>query len=350
MRYFVLWALPAWFCLTAPGLAADDYILQAQAASTLAPDTPVPQLLEGGVCPECLGYGPCTRCGHVWSVDAGAVVLHRSNPGYQTLLMDTGTPAGAQLLNAHDFDFGTEAGPTVTISRHFEPVSLQLRYFGVDDWSRSVGSITSNGLYVPFATPLADTDLSYNGSARYESDLHSLEFNFTRPLCDSWGFILGYRYLELKEDLGMHLIGTSGPVTSQTDIGLSAKNRLHGFQLGVGGDVWNRGGRFRMEGSVKAGVYSDLMHANTSINQDGSISAAAAQTHHAAFLGELELAGVYQVTQRLAVRAGYQVLWIEGVALASDQMTTLNPSSGGRIDTSGSPMYHGVNASVQYTW
>jgi len=354
VRQVVFWAAVAWLSVVLPSYGVDDstWFSQLTPPGPAAGASPVAQSADNGLYPECQGFGPCLQCCRVWTVDAGAVVLQRSKPGSRTLLMDAAPPTGAEVLNARDFHFGTEAGPALTLRRHFDVCSVEMRYFGVDDWSRSVGPLsTSPGIYVPFPTPYVDTDGAYQITSGYESDLHSLELNFTRPLDDRWGFIIGYRYLDLKESLGAHMIDVDVGGTTITDVGLATKNRLHGFQLGVGGEIWNVGGRFSLEGTLKAGVYDNLMRGNAWIDQElGTSWASAARTHHAAFLGELELAARYQITRRLSVRAGYQVTWIEGVALAADQMSTIDPGFAAAMNTAGSPMYHGLNASLQYTW
>ena len=47
---------------------------------------------------------------------------------------------------------------------------------------------------------------------------------------------------------------------------------------------------------------------------------ASASTNHAAFVGETGLQCKYQVTDALLLRAGYEVIWLEGVALAPGQI------------------------------
>ncbi|MEE8451957.1 MAG: BBP7 family outer membrane beta-barrel protein, partial [Thermoguttaceae bacterium] len=61
-----------------------------------------------------------------------------------------------------------------------------------------------------------------------------------------------------------------------------------------------------------------------------------------AFIGDLNLGLTYQVTQCMAATLGYQVTWVEGVALAPQQLSFNNtPNSGNRVHHDGSLFYDG---------
>ena len=68
------------------------------------------------------------------------------------------------------------------------------------------------------------------------------------------------------------------------------------------------------------------------------------------FVGEIGLTGVYQWTDHIAFRGGYQVLWVEGIAVASDQLTAVDVLSASGINTDGGIFYHGALASIDFTW
>jgi len=68
-------------------------------------------------------------------------------------------------------------------------------------------------------------------------------------------------------------------------------------------------------------------------------------------VGELGLNAVYQVNEHFSLMAGYQLAWIEGVALASEQIAVSDPFAGiGGIDITGSPFYHGFTAAAEFRW
>ena len=75
------------------------------------------------------------------------------------------------------------------------------------------------------------------------------------------------------------------------------------------------------------------------------------QQHALAFVGELALTGIYQCTDRLALRVGYQLMLIDNVAVATDQITThdsLAATIG--VVNNGSLLYHGGFGGLEWTW
>jgi hypothetical protein len=73
------------------------------------------------------------------------------------------------------------------------------------------------------------------------------------------------------------------------------------------------------------------------------------------FLGECGLYGLYQVSDALAFRLGYQFMWLTGVAVAADQVgTTANFNVAGNIASAvhveGDAFLHGLNAGVEFAW
>jgi hypothetical protein len=72
-----------------------------------------------------------------------------------------------------------------------------------------------------------------------------------------------------------------------------------------------------------------------------------------ALIGEANLMGMYQITNNLAMRAGYQMIWVDGVTLASE---SLNPNlveltqGPARLNDNGTLVYHGPHAGVVFTW
>ncbi|HYW78950.1 MAG TPA: BBP7 family outer membrane beta-barrel protein, partial [Thermoguttaceae bacterium] len=66
-----------------------------------------------------------------------------------------------------------------------------------------------------------------------------------------------------------------------------------------------------------------------------------------AFIGDLRLGLTYQVTQCMAATLGYQVTWVEGVALAPEQLSyNSTPNSGNRVNTDGSLFFDGGYAGL----
>jgi len=65
-----------------------------------------------------------------------------------------------------------------------------------------------------------------------------------------------------------------------------------------------------------------------------------------AFVGELSLVPMYRLNNSWTLRCGYNLLWIEGVALAPDQLDFSIAQTGGQ-DTNGGIFAHGVNVGLE---
>ena len=89
-----------------------------------------------------------------------------------------------------------------------------------------------------------------------------------------------------------------------------------------------------------------MLNASTGGQFDGGLGDSSV-----AFVGEIGITGVYQLTKHIALRGGYQTLWISGVALASDNMANATAlSSQANITTDGDLFYHGALMSVDFMW
>ena len=108
-----------------------------------------------------------------------------------------------------------------------------------------------------------------------------------------------------------------------------------------------------MNGIIKAGIYGNSADSDIySFNQDGDvISDGDAGSSHAAFAGDLSFVASYQVTPHFALRGGYQLLWLDGVALASNTaLLGKKETSNDVIDKDGSLFYNGALVGGEFTW
>ena len=133
--------------------------------------------------------------------------------------------------------------------------------------------------------------------------------------------LAGFRWLELREDLQGTLVPPTfswEPPFWNTD----TRNNLYGFQIGADGKLFDYG-RFSINGLVKAGIYDNQADQLTEVSIFKVARPSFASTNHAAFVGEIDLQCKYQVTKRLSLKAGYEAIWLEGVALAPGQIQKL---------------------------
>ncbi|MGA2796389.1 MAG: hypothetical protein ABSE63_02295 [Thermoguttaceae bacterium] len=316
-------------------------------------------------CPSCQ---PCCEgccndyccecyCDPVWTVQADALFLNRSRLPSQTLLA---TGILAPLFNANQFDLPVQLGWQIDVARRLsDDWSLDARYFNLGGQSAVPPTINSpNGAGVLFTLrggggeSLGLIGPPVNTNLAYTSRLQDVEINASRGLNDYLTVLAGVRYINLDDRI---LVNEFAPVVNadaiQHIIGI---NDLVGFQIGADTIVLRRG-RFSLDTLIKAGIYND--RAKNTFTYDSNFFglhvATGATANNTAFCGEIGITATYDLTERLSLRGGYQLLWLDGVALASQQ-PVLNPpplfSPATTVATTGDLFYNGAFAGLEYRW
>ena len=167
--------------------------------------------------------------------------------------------------------------------------------------------------------------------------------------------LAGFRWVNLHE----HLQGALEPPTVSWEPpfwNATTTNNLYGFQIGADGKIFERG-RFSIDGLVKTGIFDDDAEQTTAVSVIFKrVRSASASTNHAAFVGETGLQCKYQVTERLLLRAGYEVIWLQGVALAPAQVQetyiTASPIAVQAlgVNCNSGVFYHGATAGLEYSF
>jgi hypothetical protein len=330
----------------------------AQDTELTAPGHPAVQSENSGYldscntgCNQSCDTGCGRSCGPWWTASADFIVFDRIGGTNQTLVQSVPVRSqlttGAELLNGNDFRQGFYGGPRVSLIRHGERCyDLELLYFQIDGWNstRLIAPPTRSALV--FNAP---GNLNYRTTNtiqfNYDSKLYNSELNVRwNPLCRVT-MLAGFRWVELREDLEGGIIA---PLFEPFWI-TRTKNDLYGFQIGTDAKIWERG-CFSIDGLVKGGIFGN--HAEqTSTIIDSTITRGSSSTNHTAFLGELGVQCKYQVNCNLTLRAGYEAMWLQGVALAPGQIHESNFSTSQfGIDTNSGVFYHGATAGFEYAF
>ncbi|OHB82273.1 MAG: hypothetical protein A2V98_25730 [Planctomycetes bacterium RBG_16_64_12] len=303
--------------------------------------------------PTC-DLGNCRPCAS-WCFTAGALIMERSSPDDTPLVTDgyLNQTGETVLLNADEFDFDFRGGFELSAIRRNVRCTcwdLEARYFRIDGWQairRPVYSPT--GAIVQYLRPIGETAYPGRISGSYDSHLDSLELNLRRPFCcGRYTFLAGFRFAELDER-GQTITHDIGPRQDLITHDAGAINDLYGFQLGADARLFECG-CFSADTLLRAGAYGNRIATSTLVTQTtGPNYVALGEKSHTSFLGELGLTGTCQINDCMALTAGYRLMWLEGVAVASDQLAVSDPIGGTTtVDTGGSPFYHGAVISLEY--
>lgn len=158
------------------------------------------------------------------------------------------------------------------------------------------------------------------------------------------------------------VIGGAAAAGSVLDIDFESDvdNQLVGAQVAVHG-VFFENDYVLLEASLKTGAY--LNHVNVILTEtyvEQNRERSTYQKIHrdekdaVAFLGNAGLTGGYKLRENIRVKAGYEVMFMSGVALATDQWHAVQADNAGPtrldLDASGSIFVHGGNASLEVIW
>jgi hypothetical protein len=312
---------------------------------------------------------PC--CGPRWTVSAECIIFDRIGTVPYTLVSKAPVPPlsgpSTEVLNATDLHQGFAGGPRLGLIHHGDDDGdLEISYFQIDGWNsyRSIGP-TPNNLLIMTAPgnffQFQDDVLHLNEQIMawgYTSRLYNAEVNMRWNPWRRVTVLAGFRWAELREELQGLLTppGTSGAGPfwdTQT------KNNLYGVQIGANARLLERG-RFSIDGVLKAGVYDNHAEEATSVRMERIQFADSDTTDHFAFLGEIGLQCKYQVTPRLSFTAGYEAMWLEGVALAPGQIAQTYCYSDGipqntyvqamGLNCNSGVFYHGATVGLTYSF
>jgi hypothetical protein len=159
--------------------------------------------------------------------------------------------------------------------------------------------------------------------------------------------LAGFRFVEFDDSLIVQFAPPGGAFTDVYEIDVN--NHLYGVQIGAEAAIGSVG-LWQLDGWLKAGVYRN--DADQSTNMFIPITGSArARDDHTAFLGSVGLSAVRPVTASLAFRAGYQAMWLDGVALAPSQIAVTNVQNNfAGVDINEGVFFHGVTIGLETTW
>jgi hypothetical protein len=286
------------------------------------------------------------------------------------------------FLSTSDLDFGFDPGLRATLGMLlYDNRTLEFSYFGLfEEESSSVALAPDPGAFLIFPDNFAGNvfvDMD-RVRARYSSELHSFEVNLPSCCgccdqcsdqcgccgaqnqcgrgnlrCRSVEWFAGFRYLHLGEEFDIAAQRTVGGLIEEGAYNIRTTNNLYGGQLGARLRSWVN--RFGGELTGKAGIYGYDAEQTQSVTDFPNFALRPTVSNSGggvAFLGEINLSAFYRLTDVWSVRAGYNTMWIEGLALAPDQLdfNFADATSGAQLNDGGGMFLHGASAGVEARW
>jgi hypothetical protein len=350
-----------------------------------APDNPLPYadlepwppVSQKEICSTC---SPCPR---VYGYGE-FLFLQRSNCSENQPLIDSVGVFGQEtFFSTSDLDFDFEPAFRGLVGfRLHGGWALEAGYLGFCDATSRAFLVPPDGntwLTLPEelgANVFPDMDRIW---IDYSSEIHSGELNLVcctgccttcggkggkdpkqMACCNTWcktfEWFVGFRYLSVAErlriDAQRYLEQTGGGIGTETGYyDLSTRNNLFGPQIGARVRRWDN--RLGWEATGKVGIfYNDAQQDQEIIDYDDFLFREQSGSGSAvAYMGEFNVTGLFRLNDVWNLRAGYNVMWIGGLALAPDQLDFSGDiDAGQQLDRTGGIFLHGVSLGIEARW
>jgi len=289
-----------------------------------------------------------------WYGYTGAIMLTREDPRHTPVAV---TAAGAEVLNSSRFDFGPNFGVETVVGRRFaEGDGIEGRFFDVDLGTSAPDFASGGAVFTPFNdNTFASRDGLTPGPVgvrqHYASNLKNLELNYRAQAAGPFGIIAGFRYVDLSEQLQIGYARPTGTVNIQE---INSKNEMWGAQLGSDVLLFS-GDRLSLSAFGKSGIfYNDAQNFSRGRFRSAVLTidstSGGDSDDELSFVFESGLNAGVQLTERLTFQAGYNIMWLNGVALASDQIAATDLAGGpSRVDTR-NLFLHGLTLGATFVW
>ena len=345
-----------------------------------------------------LSSGSWFRSGR-WYVHEDVIMLTRSNARGQPLSVtndnvSVGTILRREVFLANDTgSFRFEPGTRMTLgllmgrdSKNRDH-SLEFTFLGLNQWRTSASATAPAGFGLSLVTPL-DPDVhvsklfgitvgalipGFVGTSHvyaYSADFRSFELNvriqdrlgrdqmvytpdgrWTRHATPrrNWSFLAGLRYINYDEAFAFDSVDTANP-GNMGSLDIDAQNDLFGVHVGAEWteqfETWSWGLRGKFGGFVN---FADQQTVIVTSPANAIERARGATDEQLSMLVEFGLVTRYQVRPNLTIRASYDFMWLQGVALAPEQ-ATFNSAAPEVVNVGGNILLQGGSVGFEWVW
>jgi hypothetical protein len=256
--------------------------------------------------------------------------------------------------------------------------NLQAAFEGSEAWNAAIvyPKLSPTPGFAPDGIPVGPTESFEQRTVFLRSNLYSGELNFVRLCHPVWRPYCGVRFIKFDDEIRdfidqeapLPLIGPAPVDVTEIDRlnSFDIENNMLGFQVGVRRDIWRIGRMFSLQGFANAGVYHNQIKrtnimsvetvrfvgddTDTPANETGStgnlvINHDVSDITELAYVAEGSVTAVCRLNRCVALRAGYQVMWINNIHIAEDDFLDDVLNMGGQTQ---SLIFSGWHAGVEY--
>jgi hypothetical protein len=313
-------------------------------------------------------------CCREWETYAAvdSIFMQRDNQANATTLVMNGDTL-ASAINTRDMQFPVGPGVRALVGQHGRcGIGWEVGYLGVYGMFADATATGNATLEVPVPLSSQVTSLRNASVARttYGSTLNSAEANLL--LTDSWvhlprrtayefeqlgstatiDWIAGARWAGLEETASITLVDPTNAITGTYNV--QSSSNLIGGQIGTRGRVdWQR---VAFEGWAKACLAGSILSQSQAPIVDtvtGFVERDARGSTTGTVGGIFDLGGsmLYRIDDTWALRIGYSMIWLTGVALAPNQFDfSTNANAGTAVVDNSTVWLGGGTLGLEARW
>jgi hypothetical protein len=252
---------------------------------------------------------------------------------------------------------GYELGHRITLGQMFDCTDgVEFVYTGSFTWERATQHLSPGGalqsiLSTGSGYTAAQVD-TFNDAFRHQqgmrANLQSYEANRKWFAWDIMSTLIGIRAFQYNEQFSFDSVGQgNGAGFFRTDL----QNFLLGAQ--IGSDVMRPiSQRLSIGAKSRLGVFANFNEGELQVfNRGVRLIDASRRSTDLAGMVQLGTIARYRILPSLVATAGYEAMYLAGVATVSNQnYTQLNPSSGTSYDAGDCVLFHGGTFGLEYSW
>lgn len=163
----------------------------------------------------------------------------------------------------------------------------------------------------------------------------------------------GFRYINFSDRVNISTQRIVGGGVEDAAYNTRTNNNLYGSQLEA--RLRRNSGRFGWDASGFSGIFGNDASQTQTVTDFPNFAIRPTLSSHdggVAFVGGGNLSGLYSLNNVWNFKAGYSALWIDGLALAPNQLDYdfASAQGGSALDNSGGMLLHGVNVGLEANW
>lgn len=307
---------------------------------------------DPSVCQQSWGGGVLRSCTGRGYFQVDAMLLNRNDAAPTSIVTQTISGVAVNRISGNTPWFGFETLPRLTAGYVLpNDTAIEATAFYKDDFDCSAGY----GLTAGTMNVVGDGTGFTRANLGLSTAIHNIEINMVET-GRIFNCLAGVRWLEIEDH--MFLTAANGiPPAAPTTVNNTTINTYNSMIGGQGGGRFSMSkGLFTWEGTGKAGLFynNGSMQSRTQVGAPAATPATnQAKSDCESFVGELNTMLTFRPTASVALRAGYQVMWICNTALAVDQFfngTSIYTAGARSLNDRGDIILHGPSAGVDVRW